>query len=192
MARNLSLDILDDIRVASPCSMDWEPMTGDERTRHCEQCGLHVHNLDAMTRDEALALAQGASQGGRVCVRFYRRADGKVLTRDCPVGLAAVRAKARHAYSRVAALLALLLSGAWLVAKGDANAGALSDAQPFSTLRAWLRPAPPQRMMIMGDICLPTPPQQLGGTGGLGLDDQREPAPDAREFSPWPRQDAEH
>ncbi|HVR40948.1 MAG TPA: carboxypeptidase-like regulatory domain-containing protein, partial [Thermoanaerobaculia bacterium] len=36
---------------------------------------------------------------GRVCARLYRRADGTVLTRDCPTGLRALRRRA----SRVAA-----------------------------------------------------------------------------------------
>jgi hypothetical protein len=28
---------------------------------------------------------------GRLCVRFYRRADGSILTKDCPVGLRATK-----------------------------------------------------------------------------------------------------
>jgi hypothetical protein len=44
-----------------------------------------------MTESEAEALLASAS--GRLCVQFYRRADGTVLTQDCPVGLAAVKRK---------------------------------------------------------------------------------------------------
>jgi hypothetical protein len=58
-----------------------------------------------MTRDEVRALL--VSTEGRVCARLYRRADGTVLTRDCPTGLRALRRRA----SRVAtALIAALLS----------------------------------------------------------------------------------
>ena len=34
--------IFDRIYIASPCKVDWDSMTGDERTRFCQQCQLHV------------------------------------------------------------------------------------------------------------------------------------------------------
>src|SRR5262249_36156236 len=70
------------VRVASPCPTSWEKMTGDDRVRHCQECKLNVYNLSEMTRTEAEQLI--ASREGRLCVRFYRRADGTVMTRDCP------------------------------------------------------------------------------------------------------------
>ncbi len=80
---------LNNIRVASPCKADWDTMYGDERKRFCGDCKLNVYNLSGMTRDEAEALIMNAE--GRVCVRFFRRADGTVITQDCPVGWAKVR-----------------------------------------------------------------------------------------------------
>lgn len=95
----------DDLRVASPCTASWEGMSGDERKRLCALCGLHVHNVAALTRVEVEALVNGAD--GRLCLRLYRRADGTVITRDCPVGLRAVRRRvARKAGALFAALLA--------------------------------------------------------------------------------------
>ena len=82
-------DPLKHLRIASPCTADWEGMVGDERRRFCGQCELHVYNLSGLTRREAEDLITRAE--GRLCLRFYRRADGTVLTRDCPVGLRAVR-----------------------------------------------------------------------------------------------------
>ena len=79
---------LENVRVAAPCSADWEQMRGDERARFCGQCQLNVYNLSGMTRQEAERLI--ASREGRLCVRFYRRADGTILTKNCPVGLAAL------------------------------------------------------------------------------------------------------
>jgi hypothetical protein len=76
---------LDNLRVASPCPATWESMTGDSRVRHCQECKLNVYNISEMTRSEAERLI--ASREGRLCVRFYRRADGTILTRDCPRGL---------------------------------------------------------------------------------------------------------
>src|SRR5438045_496198 len=80
---------LDGVRVAAPCPADWERMVGDERMRYCGQCNLHVYNLSGMARAEAEALITNAE--GRLCVRFYRRAEGHVLTSNCPVGLRAAK-----------------------------------------------------------------------------------------------------
>ncbi len=79
---------LENIRIASPCTASWEKMAGDERARHCAECHLNVYNISAMTRREAEQLI--TSHEGRLCLRFYRRNDGTVLTQDCPRGLRAV------------------------------------------------------------------------------------------------------
>jgi hypothetical protein len=95
------LPLLDNVQVASPCSASWDDMIGDDKTRFCRDCRKNVHNLSAMTEAEAEALLQSAQDGdSNVCVRFYRRKDGTVLTSDCPVG---ARRKRNH---RVAVLLA--------------------------------------------------------------------------------------
>ena len=87
---------LDVIQVASPCSVPWDEMKGDDRVRFCRHCQLNVFNLSALPRDEAEALI--AKREGRMCVRFYRRADGTVLTRDCPLGFCrAIRRQSRSA-----------------------------------------------------------------------------------------------
>lgn len=80
---------LEGVRVAAPCPADWERMVGDERMRYCGQCSLHVYNLSGMTKREAETLVANAE--GRLCIRYYRRADGSILTRNCPVGLRAVK-----------------------------------------------------------------------------------------------------
>jgi hypothetical protein len=79
------LPVLDAVRVAAPCSADWSKMTGDARVRACEKCNQNVYNLSEMTRDEAERLI--VEHEGRLCVRYYRRADGTVLTKDCKVGV---------------------------------------------------------------------------------------------------------
>jgi hypothetical protein len=50
---------------------------------------MNVYNLSDMTKLEAENLLTVSE--GRLCVRFYRREDGTVLTADCPVGLRAAR-----------------------------------------------------------------------------------------------------
>ena len=98
---------LDGVRVAAPCPADWNRMVGDERMRYCGQCNLHVYNLSGMTRKEAESLIANAE--GRLCLRFYRRADGTVLTRNCPVGLRALKRRvARIASAMLSAVLGFL------------------------------------------------------------------------------------
>lgn len=81
---------LDNIRVASPCAQNWDEMAGDERARFCGECKLHVYNLSGMSRREAENLIF-ESEGNRLCVKFFRRADGTILTMDCPVGWRALK-----------------------------------------------------------------------------------------------------
>ncbi len=103
---NQQKDFLDRMRIASPCNVGWENMTGDDRTRFCDQCSLHVYNISAMTRDEVAVLVKNTE--GRICARLYRRADGTVLTRDCPVGLRALRRRvAKVAGAALTAVLSL-------------------------------------------------------------------------------------
>lgn len=94
------------LRVAAPCPASWDNMAGDDRTRFCASCSLHVHNISEMTAPEVQTLI--ANSTGRVCGRVYRRADGTVITRDCPVGLAAYRKRiSRFAGATLAAVLGL-------------------------------------------------------------------------------------
>src|SRR5262245_23373383 len=81
------LTLLDDIRIASPCPARWEDMTGDDRSRHCRSCNRTVYNLLGMSAAQAIALIR--AKEGALCLRLFRRADGKVLTADCPEGLMA-------------------------------------------------------------------------------------------------------
>jgi hypothetical protein len=102
----MAADPIDGLRIATPCRTSWDAMEGDDRVRHCALCSLNVYNFSEMTRDEIHELL--ARTEGRVCVRLYRRADGTVLTRDCPRGLRELRRRAsRAAAAIVAAFLAL-------------------------------------------------------------------------------------
>jgi hypothetical protein len=80
---------LDDVKIAAPCPSDWDAMLGDERVRFCGQCRLNVYNLSDMSKAEAESLISRTE--GRLCVRYYRRRDGSILTNNCPVGLRAIK-----------------------------------------------------------------------------------------------------
>lgn len=181
MRRDIRLTLLERARVAAPCSAKWEEMRGDEKTRFCEQCSLHVHNLTAMSAAEAeMLLAKhfgpdGTPLGERFCGRLFRRADGTVLERDCPVGLARVRIAARAGLARIAAAIGLLTGlGAALAWTQRTNeqamwGGRLRGLEPLATLSRWMAPRslPPtpgrQIPPVAGAVCItpipaPNPP----------------------------------
>lgn len=104
---------LENVKIASPCSADWNEMYGNEQKRFCGDCKLNVYNLSGMSRTEAEALIMSAE--GRLCVRFYRRADGSVMTNDCPVGWAGVKHRARVFTTAAASLLVAIFTGVFFV-----------------------------------------------------------------------------
>lgn len=95
---------LDYVKVAAPCSAGWDNMVGDERVRFCGQCQLNVYNLSAMTKQDAERLITQTE--GKLCIRYYRRTDGTILTRNCPVGLRALKRRlSRMAAATASAIL---------------------------------------------------------------------------------------
>jgi len=79
-------------------------MQGNDQVRFCNQCQMNVYNISAISRKQAEELI--AKTEGRLCAKLYRRADGTIMTRDCPYGLRAVRRRVSRAAS--AALSAIL------------------------------------------------------------------------------------
>jgi hypothetical protein len=138
---------LDNVSVASPCSQDWNAMIGDERKRYCGDCKLNVYNLSGMSRAEAERLILNAE--GRLCVRFYKRADGSVLTQDCPVGWQAVKRR----ISRTAAAFVSLIFG---ILGGLGFVVAMKQSKEINIGRYLpVLPTPPN--YTMGNIAMPTP-----------------------------------
>jgi hypothetical protein len=78
------LPLLQRLHVASPCKERWDDMTGDERVRFCGRCAKNVYDLSALTASQAEELLR--ERGESLCVRFFRRSDGTILTSDCPTG----------------------------------------------------------------------------------------------------------
>lgn len=115
---------LDNISVAAPCPASWEQMSGDDCVRHCAECNLNVYNLSELTKLEAERLI--ASREGRLCVRFFRRADGTVLTRNCPRGL-------RAATERISRIAATVLSAIMATTQVFAQSPAVRSQQQSET-----------------------------------------------------------
>jgi hypothetical protein len=108
---------LDRLRIATPCPISWEQMTGDHRVRFCGHCQLNVYNISELSRTKAEKLI--ASTEGRLCARLYRRDDGTILTKDCPVGLRALRMRVSKRAAAVFAAFASISS----VAYGQQSSG---------------------------------------------------------------------
>jgi hypothetical protein len=94
-----------DVRIASPCTADWDGMVGDDRARYCPQCQRDVYNFSELNATEVKRLVM--EREGRLCARFYQRAGGTMLTKDCPatVTAAAVQQVSRLASAALAAVM---------------------------------------------------------------------------------------
>ena len=143
------------LRIATPCTAAWDQMVGDERTRFCTQCKKNVYNLRGMSVAEVREFLKVPAGAEPLCVRFYARRDGTVLTADCPVGLARLKREMQYK----AAVLALLvvtfvLSGYSKVASGQPLFGpsAGCDRRPPTQVETWLRQLAAQPAAIYADV----------------------------------------
>lgn len=109
------LPLLSKVHVATPCDVPWDTMTGDDRKRFCSQCSKHVYNLSEMSAQEAETLLRSA-EGRELCVQLYRRADGTVLTQDCPVGVRVEAERVYRYFYRAGAAVAVVLAAALVYA----------------------------------------------------------------------------
>ena len=96
-----SRDYLMNSCIAAPCPVGKESGTcadagtgSGRKVSTCQTCGLFVYDLDGVSATQAgdLTLAMEALP----TPRFFRRRDGRYLTRNCPVGLADLKARLRQ------------------------------------------------------------------------------------------------
>ena len=143
------LPLLDQVRVASPCKADWNEMLGDERVRFCLGCEKNVYNLSSMAKDAAEALLR-ERLGNDLCVRFYQRADGTILTQDCPVGVS--KKRRRKLVLAVAGAGAMAAAAATMFVRGTTSCTKVEGVATAGS--AMYEPA---AVPMMGDYA-PTPP----------------------------------
>jgi hypothetical protein len=137
---------LSNLKIAAPCSADWNEMVGDNRKRFCGDCKLNVYNLSGMTKIEAENLLINTES--RVCVRLYQRADGTVLTENCPVGWAKVKQRTKLFVTAAASLVFSFLGAIGLNA-------AFAGIKEFGSDIPIVTPTPER---LMGKIAFkPTP-----------------------------------
>ncbi|HLL72841.1 MAG TPA: hypothetical protein VK363_15470 [Pyrinomonadaceae bacterium] len=151
-------DPLSHVRVAAPCRADWERMRGNERVRFCDECSMNVYNLSNMTKKDAEALILSAE--GRLCVRYYNRADGTILTKNCPVGLRALKRRVSGLSRAVVSSVLSFFAGMAVLAGLETARNSLDAATEAGLdLIAPVpideeAPPPPEQFTIMGDIAL--------------------------------------
>lgn len=150
------------ISIAAPCPARWEDMAGSDRMRFCSLCQKNVHNLSAMTDAEAAALLE--EQGGSLCARIYQRADGTILTENCPVGLQRYWRRLKGVCcSGLAAVLFLTVLARTAVAGGNSNGSDANFVGRVSSLvddavwkvKGWFGINRP--VVLMGVIAVPVP-----------------------------------
>jgi hypothetical protein len=147
---------LQSLSIAKPCRADWDKMEGDDKSRFCQTCQKSVYNLSAMTTSDAEKLL--AEKNGDLCARIYRRADGTVITGDCPVG----QKEARRPFWWLSAGFAALMGLGAMLGGGASGATTVNPPEPTmgdvavqpASVEMGAAPAPP----VLGRIiCPPTP-----------------------------------
>lgn len=135
---------LNNIRIASPCSANWDEMYGNERRRFCAECKLNVYNLSGMTKFDAENLITASE--GRLCVRYFQRSDGSVITADCPVGWARLKKRAASVAGAVLSLMIAITAGLLSVAFLKSGVNYLKEVKQ--------RIEPEPEPVLMGAIAL--------------------------------------
>ena len=119
------IPLLSNVKVAAPCQQNWNDMVGGDRVRYCRSCEKNVYDLSEMSQTEAANLLQ--THEGHLCVRFYQRADGKIMTNNCPVGLRAVRKMYVKQTAAIASLCGIFF-GALMQFAGKSQPEATTDS----------------------------------------------------------------
>ena len=153
--------IVNDLRIASPCDVPWSAMDGDDRVRHCGQCDRQVYNVARLSAEEVVALLQTSDHPP--CFQLWRRSDGTVLTADCPIGMRRLR-------NRRQVSLAMTLT-AVLAACGGLRAQESKSATPTTGLTGRVAiavPCPnkaaskPRPHRLSGKVSAPVQPPLMG------------------------------
>jgi hypothetical protein len=124
-------------------------MFGDERKRFCGDCKLNVYNLSGMTRYDADLLLRVSE--GRLCVRYFQRPDGTILTQDCPVGWAKLKKRVSVFATAAFSLIVSLFAGLYFASLfGKKTEFGRRFPVPFAT-------PTPDPYPLMGAVAIPSP-----------------------------------
>ena len=118
---------------------------------------LRLHEL----RDAKTLILDKEGVADSLCLQFYRRKDGTILTQDCPVGVLRFRRGVFKVVGALAACLTLVF-GFFGVARATSNGSfdKLVHRKPtLSKLYHWIKPDCSACLPLMGLVVPPTPPK---------------------------------
>lgn len=122
-----------DIEIPEPCHADWDAMRPEDKGRYCLECSKTVHDLSAMTKDEARDFLR-RSGCNDVCVSYQHHEDGTLVFREAAPRPAPVVPLARLRRPRsVAAAVAgagMAMALAACAPHGDAPAQRYAEEAP--------------------------------------------------------------
>ena len=177
---------LQTLAIQSPCSENWDAMTGDDKQRFCDICDKHVHNLSAMPKKQAeLLLTSRAQQRGdleneALCVRYDRDSSGNILT--LPSRLERINARFKHTARVAVAAIVTLAITPWAMATQKQPCPVQKSKAPneYKMGKPMTHPRPPvESTKEMGDIASPNPqPPVLGRMPLKQPPPQKQPKPE--------------
>ncbi len=139
------------LKIAHPCTANWNVMAGDERKRFCELCGKHVFNLSSMTVGEAQVFADETQ--GSECVAYVTATHGLI---HAPNRIERLVMRLSGKVPRIAAMLAIFLPAALASCTDRNHSGCQATAgKPVPPPDPFARQARPQPD---GTMTLGTPP----------------------------------
>ena len=183
-----------ELRVREACPKRWEELSGDDATRFCSACSLHVHNSRALTRAEAFELVRKAT--GRVCMRIEQDTDGRAVFKDSAFKDSAAARRAGWVAAAGASLLAACGGGETEDGEAAPHPPGSSETPVEGGGQGETAPELPPATLgevcvpeILGDVALPEPelgivaPQEILGRVAPVLEVER-PAEAPEEGTP--------
>lgn len=76
---------LSKVKIASPCKVPLSEMEDRGNCFHCKSCDLNVYQFSKLTNSEIADLMNDNNE--KLCIGIFRREDGTIITKDCPLGL---------------------------------------------------------------------------------------------------------
>jgi hypothetical protein len=131
-----------------------------------------------MSRSEAEDFI--ARSEGRVCIRYYRRKDGTIITENCPVGLRALRKRLSYVARAIASAVIALMTGVGL-------SYLVGRLRPVTVVGDMIVQPPMGKMVVeplIVDVNLKPPPELFEVQGRLVLRDVKPTVGRLKKISP--------
>lgn len=106
---------LKEIKIASPCHVTLDKMEDRGKCFYCNDCKLNVYHFSNLNSAEIAILLNENNE--KLCIGMFKREDGTVITKDCPLGLADLGLVYRQGgFLKAASFLILVVIGTGITA----------------------------------------------------------------------------